>query len=227
MNVKLNITVPKQTKIIFCLPAPSFSRKFFNSFLNLIDYFYKNNIQYVVSQHYSPVIYYARNLCLGGDVLRGENQKPFNGEIDYTHLMWIDSDIVFTPQQFLTLLDYDKNIVSGIYMMGDGTHFATVENWDEEYFQKNGTFKFSAEEDMEGRKGLIKVGYTGLGFMLVKKGVFESLKYPWFQPVFHEIGNCRDFSSEDVSFCKMITKIGYYVYVDPQIHVGHEKEVVL
>ena len=227
MNVKLNVTVPKQIKIIFCLPAFSFSRNFFNSFINLVDYCYKRNIQFIVSQHYSPVVYYARNLCLGGDVLRGENQKPFNGEIDYSHLMWIDYDIVFTSQQFQTLLDYDKNIVSGIYMMGDGKHYATVENWDESYFKKNGAFQFSTVEDFRDCKGLISVGYTGLGFMLVKRGVFESLKYPWFQPVFHEIGDCRDFSSEDVSFCKMIKKKGYNVYIDPQIRVGHEKKVVL
>ena len=227
MDIKLNIVIPKPTKIIFCLPGPSFTGKFFDSFMELINYLYLTNAQFTIVRRFSPVIYYVRNMCLGGDVLRGKNQKPFNGLVDYTHIMWIDSDIVFTPQHFQQLLNYDKDIVSGIYMMGDGKHFATVEDWDEEYFQEYGTFKFSTEEDLKDRTGLIKVGYTGLGFMLVKRGVFESLEYPWFQPVFHEIGNCRDFSSEDVSFCKMVTEKGFNVYVDPQIRVGHEKNIVL
>lgn len=227
MEIKLNVVQPKPVKIIFCLPGPSFTGKFFDSFMALVGYLYQVGVPFTVSRRYSPVVYYVRNMCLGGDVLRGEDQKPFNGALDYTHMMWIDSDIVFDVQHFQTLLSYDKDIVSGVYMMGDGKHYATVENWDEAYFQKNGTFKFSTEEDMRGREGLIKVGYTGLGFMMVKRGVFESLKYPWFQPVFHNIGTCRDFSSEDVSFCQMVVKKGYDVFVDPSVRVGHEKNVVL
>ena len=227
MNVKLNVTIPKRIKVIFCLPASSFSGEFFDSFIDLIHYCYSKNIQFILSRHYSPVIYFVRNICLEGDVLRGRDQKPFNGESDYTHMMWIDSDIIFTPQHFQALLNHDKDIVSGVYMMKGGKYFATVENWDEDYFQRHGAFQFSTLESFKDRKGLIDVDYTGLGFMLVKKGVFESLKYPWFQPVFHEIGDCKDFSSEDASFCKMIKKNGYNVYIDPQIRVGHEKRVIL
>ncbi len=47
--------------------------------------------------------------------------------------MWIDSDIVFTPQQFQKLLDHKEDIVSGIYKMDGGTHYATTSvtgtNW--------------------------------------------------------------------------------------------------
>lgn len=226
-KIKLNVVDPKPITVIFCLPGRSFSGKFFDSFVDLMGYCYKAGIQFVISRQYSPVIYYARNLCLGGDVLRGENQIPFDGKIDYTHMMWIDSDIVFKPEHFQALFNHNKDIVSGIYMMGNGVYFATVEKWDEEYFKKNGTFQFFSLEDMKDRKGLIEVDYTGLGFMLIKRGVFESLKYPWFQPIFHNIGNCRDFSSEDVSFCRMITEKGYKIYIDPEIRVGHEKGVVL
>ena len=226
-KIKLNIVDSAPITIVFCLPGRSFSGKFFDSFVDLMGYCYKIGIQFVISRQYSPVIYYVRNLCLGGDVLRGENQKPFNGKINYTHMMWIDSDIIFTSQHFQALLNHNKNIVSGIYMMGNGVHFATVEKWDEEYFKKHGTFQFSTLKEIEDYKGLTEVDYTGLGFMLIKKGVFESLKYPWFQPIFHNIGNCKDFSSEDVSFCRMVKEKGYKIYIDPQIRVGHAKEVVL
>ncbi len=225
--LKLNIVQPKPIKIIFCLPASSFTGKFFDGFVDLLRYCFEAGIEVGISRHFSPVIYYARNLCLGGDVLRGEDQKPFNGQINYTHMMWIDSDIVFTPQHFQTLLNHDKDIMSGIYMMSDSKHFATVKAWDEGYFAKNGTFKFMDTDELNDHKGLIEVDYTGFGFMLVKRGVFESLKYPWFRPIFYKMGNCQDFCSEDVGFCRLIAEKGYKIYIDPQVRVGHEKNIVL
>jgi hypothetical protein len=35
----------------------------------------------------------------------------------------------------------------------------------------------------DGKEDLIEVAYTGIGFMLIKKGVFERLEYPWFKPI--------------------------------------------
>lgn len=214
-------------KIIFCLTGASFSGRFFDCFTELMHYCYKSNIDFAITRQESSVVYYVRNMCLGGDVLRGENQKPYNGKIEYSHLMWIDNDIVFSPQQFQKLLDYDKDIVSGIYMMSDGIHFATVQNWNEESFKKNGHFDFLKIEDIEQKTELVNVAYTGMGFMLIKKGVFESLTYPWFRPVFFSIGDAKDFSSEDVSFCRLISEKGFKIFVDPQIRVGHEKKIVL
>lgn len=224
-NVSENKNLNK--RIIFCLTGNTFSGNFLDSFIELTSYCFKKNISFLISRRESPVVYYVRNMCLGGDSLRGINQKPFNGEIDYTHLMWIDNDIIFSSQQFQRLLDHDKDIVSGIYMMSDKKHFATVEKWDEEYFKKYGSFEFLSEDSVKNKNNLIDVSYTGLGFMLVKKGVFESLEYPWFQPIFHNIGTARDFSSEDVSFCKLIREKGFNIYVDTKIRVGHEKKVIL
>jgi len=185
------------------------------------------SIQFSISRHESAVVYYVRNMCLGGDVLRGEGQKPFDGKVNYTHLMWIDNDIIFTPQQFKKLLDYDKDIVSGVYLMANLINLATVEKWDEEYFQTRGAFDFLTPDYLKGKTELIDVAYTGLGFMLVKKGVFESLTYPWFRPIFHTFGTVKDFSSEDVSFCRLIREKGFKIYIDPQLRVGHEKKIVL
>jgi len=84
---------------------------------------------------------------------------------------------------------------------------------------------------LEGKKELIEVDYTGFGWLLVKKGVFESLDYPWFKPLWHEMNKeelkIKDFSSEDVSFCKQVREKGYKIYIDPEIRVGHEKKFII
>ena len=214
-------------KVVFCLPGNHFSGKFLECWSDLFFYCLNNNIQPIISHKESCNIYYVRNMCLGADVSRGKDQKPFNGQVDYDYIMWIDSDILFTPKQFRKLLDHKNDIVSGVYMMDDGKHLATCKEWDEEYFKKHGCFQFLREGDIKGKKELFEVAYTGMGFMLVKKGVFESMEYPWFEPIKKRIGNMVDFSMEDVAFCLKAKEKDFNIYIDPTVRVGHEKKLIL
>ena len=34
---------------------------------------------------------------------------------DYTHLLFIDADLAFNPDSVMRMLDYDKDVVTGIY----------------------------------------------------------------------------------------------------------------
>ena len=56
--------------------------------------------------------------------------------------MWIDSDMVFSVNDFIKLLNHKKDIVSGMYLMDGGKQFTTVIDWNEEYYKKNGKFHF-------------------------------------------------------------------------------------
>ena len=86
--------------------------------------------------------------------------------------------------------------------------------------------------DIEGKEELMSVDYTGFGWILVKKNVFESMEYPWFKPLWFQFGEAengsliKEFCSEDVGWCKTIKKLGYEIFVDPTIIVGHEKTIV-
>jgi glycosyltransferase involved in cell wall biosynthesis len=218
-------------KVVFCLPGRQFSGEFLKAWSDLIGMCIKNNIQPIMSQQYSPLLYYVRNMCLGGNVLEGVKQKPFQGKLDYDYIMWIDSDIVFKPEQFFKLIEANKDIVSGLYKMSNNTQYATVENWDDEFFKKNGSYEFLTPDMVSKKKSLFPVSYTGFGFILIKKGVFESLEYPWFRPLWveYDINNKKvmDFTMEDVAFCKMIKEKGFDVFIDPKIIVGHEKTMIL
>jgi len=226
MNFKV-VEKVKPLKIIFCLPGPSYSGEFLSQWTEFVAWCLRNNIEPLLSQQYDAVVYYVRNKCLGGNVMDGIYQKPFGGKIEYDYLMWIDSDILFTVEDFKKLLSRQVNIVAAPYLMKGGTHFAIVKDWDKEFFKKNGYFPFLTPKDLKGKTNLIEVSYTGFGFILIKYGVFESLEYPWFRPIFQEIcKNVSDFSSEDVSVCQLFREKGFKVYVDPTIKVGHEKKIV-
>ena len=80
----------------------------------------------------------------------------------------IDNDIVFTVADFELLYKFDKDVMSGLYIMANDRQFAAVEYWDEDYFQKHGTFEFLNKEDIRTRYIPFKVEYVGFGFLLFK-----------------------------------------------------------
>jgi GT2 family glycosyltransferase len=221
------MTNEKPKTIVFCLPGNQVSSKFLECWSALLLYCVFNNIRPVLSLRQSCNIYYVRNMCLGADVLAGKNQEPFQGKIDYDYIMWIDSDILFTPTNFEALLKHDLDIVSGLYHMEDGKSYAAYRFWDEGYFKKHGCFEPLTAETIAAQKAPFAVDYAGMGFMLVKKGVFEKMEYPWFRPIEKKIGRAVDFTMEDVSFCLTARKLGFGILVDPNVLVGHEKKVVL
>lgn len=209
--------------IVFCLPGNSFSGRFLSSWTTLLQYCQTKGYNAILSQRYSSNVYYVRSKCLGASSLRGKKQQPFNGKLKYNYLMWIDSDIIFTVNDFDKLMSYEYDIISGLYLMDGGKEFATVEHWNEREFSQTGKFHFLTPNDLINRSGVFSVAYTGFGFMRIKYGVFETLEYPWFAPEFMQMGTSWDFTSEDVGFCLRAKKAGYHILVDPSICVRHEK----
>ena len=214
-------------KIVFCMPGRSYSREFLLAWSDLLIQATAKGHQCMISQQYSSVVHFARARCLGGDVLKGPDQKPFQGNVEYDAMMWIDSDMVFKPDDFFNLLESPHDVTAGIYMMEDLQHLAVVKDWDEEYFSKTGTFKFLSPPDLESEPQYTPVSYAGMGWMLIRKGVLEDLKYPWFWSPLQQVGDLVDMSSEDVSLCKAMTAAGHQVYIDKKIRVGHQKAMII
>ena len=208
-----------------------FSNNFLISWTEVIGKCILNNIEPIVINRTDSNVYYVRNKCLCGDLMKGKKQHIFNG-LNYDYIMWIDSDQVFNFSNLMSLLNRNVDVVSGIYLMDPGKMYAVVEKWDKEFFREYGYFKFLTIEDVINYKKnnttLLEVSYSGLGFMLIKKGVIEKIDYPWFSPEWEEFTpEISEFMSEDVAFCQKIIKKNFKVYVDLNVIVGHEKSKVL
>ena len=212
--------------IIICCPGDCFSGKFIKCLTYLIKHL--NTIGFTVyfSGAYSRNIYEVRNKCMLGSPTKGSSQQPFNG-MEYDYVLWIDNDIVFTPADFDLVYKEDIDVMSGLYVMANDRQFAAVEYWDEDYFQKYGTFEFLNKEDIRTRYIPFKVEYVGFGFLLFKHGVFEQLQYPWFEPTYLEIKTSKDFSMEDVTLCLKLKEKNIDIHVHPNVILGHEKTVEL
>jgi cellulose synthase/poly-beta-1,6-N-acetylglucosamine synthase-like glycosyltransferase len=174
---------------------------------------------------------------LGADNRAGKHQIPFQGRVQYDYIMWLDSDIVFEPQDVIKLfrtMERDKSldVLCGIYLTTSGTHSTIVKDWDLDFFQRTGMFPFMTPEELKqvaqkSPKRLAEVFYAGMGFMMCRSGTIEKVTYPWFEPIMHEIEISKDFSSEDVSLCWKWRDAGVKIWVDPDVLVGHEKSGII
>ena len=206
-------------KVIFCIPGNSFSNRFLKCWTNLTRELHKRDIEYELLSQYIPNVYQVRSLLLGGDKNFGQYQAPWQGKKDYDYIMWIDSDQVFEPNDFFKLLEHDKNIVSGLYLRKPRSDSLNDIPIEFACFNEDGKRLYTNEVNGELRK----VWSNGMGWMLIKKGVFEKIEYPWFGPIIEGLG----FHGEDVSFQLRARDSGFESYVDTSVIVGHEKEVVL
>jgi hypothetical protein len=223
-------------KFLFCIPGKTFSNVFLQCWTELVAYCINTGHEIYISQKYSSMVHFARSMCLGGDILRGINQIPFDGKLVYDYILWIDSDIVFSYKDFEKILESPHHITCGLYRMANKTHFPVVKKLDNEYLGKNGSYQFMSVDNLvkykeDGGERYMQAEYVGMGWMLIKSGVIEKLKYPWFyhEPIEFQLGDktIREIVSEDVSFCMNLKDIGYKIFVDTDIIVGHEKSTIL
>jgi hypothetical protein len=163
---------------------------------------------------------------------------------DWTHLLFIDSDIIFEPKHIVWLLVHDQPVVGGLYAIKDQTH-----KWclNEKGFSHRWCLSSLVEPRPPGPNGLVEVRHTGAGFLAIKREVFEKMReafgaqieyttsrlereegierkeWDFFRVgVYHQkdTGRAR-YYSEDWYFCEMARELGYKVYVDPRVVLKH------
>jgi hypothetical protein len=221
-------------KVIIALPGRTFSGTFLINWSQTLMTLLKMGYNINVVNEYSSFVTFSRMKTLGLDVLRGVDQTPFGGEMEYDVWLTIDSDIVFTPEHVIKLIEDTKTypVVSGLYRMEDMVNFACVKDWDVDYFKKHGSFQFLKVGTLDKEEKYLSVAYNGMGFFACRKGVIEKLKYPYFTYPLIEIEGedgkmIRDTCSEDVAFCKNLKDAGFDIIVNTTIHVGHEKTLII
>lgn len=143
-------------------------------------------------------------------------------------LLFIDSDIVFTPEDVQKLLHFsDKNkrpVVSGVYFISFDREVSIMEptpcifNLDE----KKENLKRLSEIPVDS---LVKVDVTGLGFCLINRSAITKLiKISPKESFFYEYAR-RDgyFLGEDVTFFIKLKKTGIQAYAHTGVLLKHIK----
>jgi hypothetical protein len=209
-----------KVNVIIATPGHSMMSVYVKSLFRLIEVFNQKGITWAWSSEYSSHVGDAREITLSGSFKNEiNNNKPLQGELDYDTILWIDSDISFNPEDAMKLIESDKEITSGAYLLGGGDVTVYEKLLGPGYLY----------EQVKQMKDLTKVEGCGFGFLAVKKGVFESLSRPWFQSAMVKTKDGFEFPmmGEDLSWCKRVSDAGFEIWFDPTLRVIHNKMMKL
>lgn len=205
--------------LIIATPGYSVLSGYLRSLLAATQELNQRGITWAFSQEYASHVADAREITLNGDNRNDPTeQRPFKGSVTYDKILWIDSDIIFTPEDVIKAYESPFDIVAGAYMIASGEVVAYKELFGRGYTM----------EEVKNLTEPERISGAGMGFMAVKSGVFESLTRPWFQsPVVTTQISGKDFTfpimGEDLSFCYRAGQAGFEIWLDPSIKLIHHK----
>lgn len=133
------------------------------------------------------------------------------------YLMFIDSDMQFPYWGIEKLLSHEKDIIGGLYYRKKGDYHPLS-------FMLNEEGRF--QEMLATPKKLFECDGIATGFLLISKKVLDA-----FTPkVEAEIGQIFSLytrpedggeEGEDLAFCRRAKKLGFKIWCDPEIPLGH------
>lgn len=112
----------------------------------------------------SSVVHWTRNSLLADLIKSG---KPF------THVLWIDDDIVPEKDFLVRMLKHDVDIIGGLCTRRQDPPIPNARLWDKELKKY--------QELWEWPDGLVEVGAVGTGMMLMSLNAVQMVAEVWFQ----------------------------------------------
>jgi hypothetical protein len=165
-----------------------------------------------------------------------------------THLIFIDADIGFEPEQVFRLMDFGRDVTAAIYPIKSidwqkVSASAEAKRTPLESAALSYMIQFVDGEHIQVDDGFTRVAYAGTGFLMIRRHVLISMieRYPelryahdhkpkdklsgskWRCALF----NCMideesgTYLSEDFSFCKRWSAMGGEIWADLQSRLTH------
>lgn len=192
--------------IIISYPCPDMVHADFTHCLNMLLLYSlaRSRLWVGCSQTRGSIICASRNMMV---------RQADNAETGYSHLLMLDSDMVFPANTLERLLRHDKQIVGVSYCMRTQPRALTHRNED---------FSTTLPPLGDHENNIYQVRSLGMGCVLIREDVFRLIKqhYP-LQPFFSvEYHGDYDHTGEDVGFFKKASMSGIPVFCD--IELSHE-----
>ncbi len=189
---------------------------------------------------------------LGGDALitrvRQNILAYFLSDSTSTHLLFVDADIGFEPEQVFRLLDFDADVSAAIYPIKrlDWNKVASAVNTRQLSLESSALsymVEFTQGDRIEVRDGFAQVQYAGTGFFMVKKQAVMAMvqhypelryahdhrhddklagtdwRYALFDCMIDE--ETKTYLSEDFAFCRRWTGMGGQIWADLTSKLTH------
>jgi hypothetical protein len=162
-----------------------------------------------------PYIAQSRNALVNGESSQDIKQDVGN---KYSHYLFIDSDISFTPTHVKSLMAINAEVACCPYLRHGSDTIYQVGTFTEPGLVKE---RFDSR-----RKGIQVVDWCGGGFLLVKAEVFSKIPYPWFRYGLFEKDGMAEIIGEDFCFCMALNKANINIWCNFDYPVYHRPREV-
>jgi hypothetical protein len=191
---------------------------------------------------------------MGGDALitraRSRLAAQFLAHPQATHLMFIDADIGFLPQNVFRLLDADKDVVAGVYPLkrvdwDKARRAAKADVADIMAASVGYVVRFLPDPNnsVNVEEGFAQVAYVGTGFLMIRRDAMQRVcdAHPGLRAKMGDMADSMakeavmvfdtliepetgQYLSEDYAFCRRWRDLGGDIWADFEArltHVGH------
>jgi hypothetical protein len=154
------------------------------------------------------------------------NQMATNALADgFDELIWVDSDVLFRPEDVATLRNHDLPLVCGVCPKKGPRQFACA------FLPGTRSITFGRDG------GLTEVRYCGFGLVYTRRVVYETIQerlrlpvcnqrfgqslVPFFAPLVVEDAEGAWYLSEDYAFCERARQCGFRIMADTSLRLWH------
>jgi len=185
-------------KLLIAVPTYDYMHfRFVECFTKLIKRLDEDEINYEVAFQGGTLVYVGRDKLA---------KKAIEG--GFTHVLWLDSDMIFTEDLLDDLMFSGKDFVTGIAHGRRPPHASCI-------FKEVWPF-VNRWEGHDYPSGAFKIGGCGFACVLIKTAIIEAVykkNGTAFFPM-RELG-------EDLAFCKRAKELGYEIWAEPTVWLGH------
>lgn len=185
-------------KLLIAIPTNDYMHyQFVECLTKLVKRLDEDGIDYDIAYQGATLVY------VGRDKLANKAMNEC-----YTHMLWLDSDMIFTDDLLDDLMYSGKPFVTGIAHSRRAPHVSCIfkEIWP----------KVDRWEGCEYPIQAFRIGGCGFACVLIETEIVRNVynkNGTAFFPM-RELG-------EDLAFCKRATDMGYEIWAEPSVKLGH------
>lgn len=133
---------------------------------------------------------------------------------NYDYLLFVDSDMIFTREDIITLVKHNTDIVSGLYVTRHGEDKNVA--YTDVITRRSYPLRLPELIHDTKTSGYGEITACGFGFCLIKTSVLKRM-FKRYKSLFEPKWGV----GEDVAFCLRARKCGYKIMIDRDVKLGH------
>lgn len=190
-------------KLLIAIPTLDYIHvDFMKCLLKLTEQLKDERIDYEVKIISGTLVYLAR-----------EELASYAIGYEFTHVLWIDSDMIFNAELFDDLYDVGKGFVTGIFHARRPGHQSCI------FKSLNPPERYKWDEYPSTP---FKIKACGMASTMVATDILKAVR--------DHFGNCFTPAynlGEDLAFCHRANELGFDIWAEPCARVGHIGHLVI